>query len=257
MKDFNGKSVLITGGARGIGLATARLFISLGADVTIGALHQSSVDRAAGELRAGDRLATVAADVGTVAGARATVAAAEDAFGRIDVLFANAGGYESAPVEEMTEALWDRTIDVHLKGMFFCVQAALEGLLEARGVVVAMASDAGLAALRGGWSAYCAAMGGVVNLTRQLAVDLAPEVRVNAVAPGPVGTDHLYRDLQGGSYGGMEATTDPREAIVDSMPLRRIVAPEEVAEAVAFIVRAKSMTGTVISLDGGNTAAIP
>src|SRR5205823_10968855 len=98
------------------------------------------------------------------------------------------GNYEAAPLAEVTEDMWDRTVDTHLKGTFFCVQASEPALRATRGCVVTMASDAGLLGFRGGWAAYCAAMGGVVNLTRQLAVDLAPEVRVNALAPGPVGT---------------------------------------------------------------------
>jgi NAD(P)-dependent dehydrogenase (short-subunit alcohol dehydrogenase family) len=199
----------------------------------------------------------VAADVSTVAGCDAAVAAALDAFGRLDVLFTNAGSYESAPLGEVTEQMWDRTIDTHLKGTFFCAQAALPALRAARGCVVTMASDAGLLGLRGGWAAYCAAMGGVVNLTRQLAVDLAPDIRVNAVAPGPVGTERLYQDLSGAAYGGFEAATDAVQAVTETLPLRRIVEPEEIARAVFFLAGMTSMTGAVLSVDAGTTIALP
>lgn len=249
--------MLITGGARGIGLATARLFLSFGATVTIGARTGARFELAVAELDAGDRLSVVAADVATVAGCEATVAAARRAFGRLDVLFTNAGNYEAAPIGTLTEELWDRTIDTHLKGTFFCVQAALPALSDARGCVVTMASDAGLLGFRGGWAAYCAAKGGIVNLTRQLAADLAPEVRVNAVAPGPVGTEHLYADLAENSYGGFEGAADPVQAVVDTLPLRRIITPEEVAEAVVFAASAPSMTGAILSLDAGTTIALP
>lgn len=260
--DFEGRSVLITGGARGIGLATARLFLARGANVTIGALRSESAERAAEGLAAeglgaGSRLATVVADVGTVQGCRATVRAAEDAFGGIDVLFANAGGYASEPIEEASERLFDEMLNVHVKGFFFCVQAALGSLRRSRGVAVAMASDAGLQGLRGGWSAYCAAMGAVVNLARQLAVDLAPEVRVNAVAAGPVGTEHLFEDLRADSYGGIEAGDDPVAAMESTIPLHRITDPEEIARAVLFIAGSPTMTGSVVSIDGGNTAGLP
>jgi 3-oxoacyl-[acyl-carrier protein] reductase len=122
---------------------------------------------------------------------------------------------------------------------------------------VTIASDAGLLGFRGGWAAYCAAKGGIVNLTRQLAVDLAPEVRVNAVAPGPVGTEHLYEDLAAAAYGGFEQAVDPVQALIDTLPMRRIVTPEEVADAVVFAASAPSMTGAILSLDAGTTIALP
>jgi NAD(P)-dependent dehydrogenase (short-subunit alcohol dehydrogenase family) len=249
--------VLVTGGSRGIGLATAARFLEAGASVLIAGRSEGSLRSAAGRLGHGDRVRRVAADVSTVAGCDTAVAAALDAFGRLDVLFTNAGSYESAPLGEVTEQMWDRTIDTHLKGTFFCAQAALPALRAARGCVVTMASDAGLLGLRGGWAAYCAAMGGVVNLTRQLAVDLAPDIRVNAVAPGPVGTERLYQDLSGAAYGGFEAATDAVQAVTETLPLRRIVEPEEIARAVFFLAGMTSMTGAVLSVDAGTTIALP
>jgi NAD(P)-dependent dehydrogenase (short-subunit alcohol dehydrogenase family) len=255
--EWDSRVVLVTGGSRGIGLATAARFLEAGASVLIAGRSEESLRSAAGRLGHGDRVRRVAADVSTVAGCDAAVAAALDAFGRLDVLFTNAGSYESAPLGEVTEQMWDRTIDTHLKGTFFCAQAALPALRAARGCVVTMASDAGLLGLRGGWAAYCAAMGGVVNLTRQLAVDLAPDIRVNAVAPGPVGTERLYQDLSGAAYGGFEAATDAVQAVTETLPLRRIVEPEEIARAVFFLAGMTSMTGAVLSVDAGTTIALP
>jgi NAD(P)-dependent dehydrogenase (short-subunit alcohol dehydrogenase family) len=255
--EFEGASVLITGGTRGIGLATARRFLDLGARVTIGGRRPEPMRRAIDELGAGDRLASVVADVSTAAGCRATVAAATGAFGGVDLLFASAGNYDSVPLEEVTEELWDRTMATHLKGLFFCVQAALPALRSSRGAVVAMASDAGVAGLRGGWAAYCAAKGGVVNLVRQLALDLAPEVRVNCVAAGPVATEHLFQDLAAGTYGGIGGVDDPAKALAETLPLRRLIEPEEVADAVVFLARSRSMTGATLNLDAGTTAGLP
>src|SRR6266511_615434 len=274
--EFQGASVLITGGTRGIGLATARRFLELGARVTIGGLRRESVQRAAGGLRresvqraagglrresvqraageldAGDRLAQVVADVFHTEGCRAT-----EAFGGVDRLFANAGNYDSVPLEEVTEEFWDRTLATHLKGLFFCVQAALPALRSSRGAVVAMASDAGVAGLRGGWAAYCAAKGGVVNLVRQLALDLAPEIRVNCIAAGPVATEHLFHDLADGSYGGIGGVDDPAKALAGTLPLRQLITPDEVADAVVFLAASRSMTGAALSLDAGTTAGLP
>ncbi len=255
--DWEGRAVLITGGSRGIGLATAGRFLGIGASVMIAGRNEEALSAAQAELSCPDRLRTVAADVSSVPGCRAAVAAGLASFGRLDVLFTSAGSYEAAPVAEVTEEMWDRTIDTHLKGTFFCVQASAPALLETRGCVVTMASDAGLLGFRGGWAAYCAAMGGVVNLTRQLAVDLAPEVRVNALAPGPVGTKHLYDDLASASYGGFEATADAVAAVTQTLPMRRIIEPDEIARAVLFLAGMESMTGSVLSVDGGTTIALP
>jgi NAD(P)-dependent dehydrogenase (short-subunit alcohol dehydrogenase family) len=253
--EWDGRVVLVTGGSRGIGLATATEFLEAGAGVVIAGRSEEILKSVVETL--GHRARGVVADVSTVAGCDAAVAAALDAFGRLDVLFTNAGNYESAPLGQVTEAMWDRTIDTHLKGTFFCVQAAAPALRAVRGCVVTMASDAGLLGFRGGWAAYCAAMGGVVNLTRQLAVDLAPDVRVNAVAPGPVGTEHLYQDLSAASYGGFEAATDAVQAVTDTLPLGRIAEPSEIARAVVFLAGMASMTGAVLSVDAGTTIALP
>ena len=254
---FEGMTVLITGGSRGIGMSAARRFLAEGASVAITGHDAVRMRRALELLDAGSRVVGTAADISTVAGCRTAVDLALDSFGGLDVLFTNAGNYEASPIDEVTEDLWDRTVDTHLKGTFFCVQAAAPALRSRRGVVVTMSSDAGLLGFRGGWAAYCAAMGGVVTLTRQLALDLAPDVRVNSVAPGPVGTEHLLEDLRGAQYGGFEDTPDPVQAVENTLPLRRLIAPEEVADAVVFVARAESMTGAILSLDAGTTIALP
>jgi NAD(P)-dependent dehydrogenase (short-subunit alcohol dehydrogenase family) len=252
--------VLITGGSRGIGLATAARFMSSGAAVVVAGRRRQALDEAVARLGASadaGQVRAVVADVSTVAGCTAAVAAAVDEFGRLDVLFTNAGGYESAPLGAVTEQLWDETIDTHLKGTFFTVQAAAPFLRDSHGCVVTMASDAGLLGMRGGWAAYCAAMGGVLNLTRALALDLAPEVRVNAVAPGPVATETLNAQMTGGEYGGFESADDPLAALAGTLPLGRLIEPDEIARAVVFLAEATAMTGAVLSVDGGTSVALP
>ena len=240
--DWDGRVVLVTGGSRGIGLATAKRFCDGGASVVIAGRSEEALAAAAVSLGHEERVAAVAADVGTVAGCYAAVDGAVTTFGRLDVLFTNAGSYESAPLGEVTEDMWDRTVDTHLKGTFFCVQAAAGALRTARGCVVTMASDAGLLGCRGGWAAYCAAMGGVVNLTRQLAADLAPEVRVNAVAPGPVmwPEDGVDKALQ--------------EKITQRTALKRPGSAQDVARACLFFAtEAPYVTGQILAVDGGRS----
>ena len=243
--DLLDKTVVVTGGARGLGLAAAQLFLERGARVVIGARRSESLVSAVEVLDGGDRVTTVASDVCTVAGCRAVAAAALDAFGAIDVLFTNAGVYGTADVEEMSEELWDEIVDSNMKGTFFCVQAALPALRRARGVVIAMASDAGLVGVRGGCSAYGAAKAGIVNLTRQLALDLAPEVRVNCIAPGFIATEKLL-------------AREDADAVIGRLgeitPLRRLGTPADVALAVTYAAESDFMTGAIISLDGGLTA---
>lgn len=100
-------------------------------------------------------------------------------------------------------------------------------------------------------------MGGVINLTRQLALDLAPDVRVNAVAPGPVATGTLYEQMTGGTYGGFEDSGDPVQALTATLPLGQLIDPGEIARAVAFLAGATSMTGSVLSVDAGTSIALP
>jgi NAD(P)-dependent dehydrogenase (short-subunit alcohol dehydrogenase family) len=255
--DWDGRVVLITGGSRGIGLATAERFLAEGASVMVTGRNADALSAALTRLDDSERARASRAGVDSVAGCEAAVGAAIEAFGRLDVLFTNAGGYDSAPLGEMTEQLWDETIDTHLKGTFFCVRAAAPALRETRGCVVTMASDAGLLGMRGGWAAYCAAMGGVVNLTRQLALDLAPDVRVNAVAPGPVGTEKLHAGLSSAVYGGFEGAGDAVAALTETLPIGRLVEPDEIARAVYFLAGMPAMTGTILSVDGGTSIALP
>jgi NAD(P)-dependent dehydrogenase (short-subunit alcohol dehydrogenase family) len=249
--DFAGKQVLITGASRGIGYATAQEFLEQGARVAVNGRTEQSVATAIAELGGGDRLIAAPGSVGTVDGCEAIVRAAVDGLGGLDVLVNNAGVSIDATIEKSDEAIWDETIDVNLKGTFFCVRAALPALRTSAGAIVNVASVSGLQGSAEG-SVYCASKGGVVNLTRALAMELAPDIRVNCVCPGWVDTDMLRRDY-------VDLADDPaaaeREAIEEA-PLKRVATAEEIAKAIAYLAShdARFITGAALPIDGGGSA---
>jgi len=243
---------LVTGGSRGIGAAIARRLRADGCRVTVLSRTLSSGQR----LAAADPedLHAVAADVADAAQLEQALARARGRFGPIQVLVNNAGQAESAAFLKMDEALWRRMLDVNLTGAMLCAQAALPDMLQAGwGRIVNIASTAG----QTGYayvSAYCAAKHGVIGLTRALARELAATgVTANAVCPGYADTD-----LVGESIARIVARTgrsesDARAELVKSNPQGRLVAPDEVADTVAWLCGrgAGAVTGQAISVSGG------
>lgn len=249
--DFTNKRVLITGSSRGIGRSAAEVLHAAGAMVTINGRSEGSTRDGMEALGASERLFAAAGDVATVAGCEAIIGMAAEAMGGIDVLVNAAGVATFVSIEDSTEALWDATVNTNLKGTFFCCRAALPHLSASKGNIVNVGSDAGLIG-EYGLAAYGASKGGVVNLTRALAVELAPEVRVNCVCPGNVDTDMLRRDY-------IDQTDDPAAAeaeIIASAPLKRIAAPREIGAAIAYLASddAAFITGSILSIDGGTTS---
>jgi NAD(P)-dependent dehydrogenase (short-subunit alcohol dehydrogenase family) len=247
--DFRDKAVLVTGGTRGIGAAAVRAFLSAGARVAVNGHSLESTRRAIEQLAAGGKIVAAPGDVGTVAGCRAAVAAAIESFGCLDVLVNNAGVFREVLMEDSDEALWDQTIDINLKGTFFTAQAALPSLRERRGCIVNVASESGIMG-NPRCTVYCASKGGVVNLTRSMAIELAPTVRVNAVCPGPIETDMTRT----GAPAGVDY--EQFHAQLTQYPyLKRIGMPEEVANAILYLASdaASFMTGAMLSIDGGST----
>ncbi len=249
--DFAGKQVLITGASRGIGYATAKEFLALGARVAVNGRSQQSVSTAIAELGGGDRLVAAPGSVGTMDSCESIVRTAIEGLGGLDVLVNNAGVCIDSTIEKSDEAIWDETLDVNLKGTFFCIRTAVPALRENGGAIVNMASVSGLQGSEEG-AVYSASKGGVVNLTRALAIELAPHIRVNCVCPGWVDTDMLRRDY-------VDLAEDPaaaeREAIEEA-PLKRVATPEEIAKAIAYLAShdARFITGVALPMDGGISA---
>jgi 3-oxoacyl-[acyl-carrier protein] reductase len=243
---LRGKIAYVTGGSRGIGRATALAFAEAGADVAICHLDDEAEARTLVQavVARGRRGFQMAADVGVTADIRAFAAAAEAALGACDILLNNAGLNIRSSFEAVTEADFDRLIDVHLKGMFFMAQAVYPGMLaRGEGRIINIASQLGLKGAAG-IVTYCAAKAGIIGFTRALAHEAGPRgVLVNAIAPGPIETD-LTRS-RGPEW---------RAELEARLPLRRMGRSEEVA-ATALLLAGPGggyYCGACLSPNGGD-----
>ena len=247
---FTGKRVLVTGASRGIGFEIARQFLDAGARVAINGSTEQSVDAAMERLRHYERKVAAPGDLATVAGCESTVDTAIAAFDGLDVLVNNAGVGAGRPIADCDEAMWDAHCDVNLKGVFFCCRAAIPELRKSGGNIVNIASDAGLMGVPG-ITVYCGTKGGVVNMSRAMALEIAPDVRVNCVCPGYVDTDMIRISAK--------KKPDPDaywQKMIDYAPLKRIASTGEIARAVMYLASddARFITGTSLAIDGGTTA---
>ena len=249
---FDGKRALVTGGSRGIGHAAAAELLAHGAQIALNGRTESSTQAGIAALNAGPgRVIATPGDVATRDGCYAVVEQAVAELGGLDILVNSAGIAVAGDFTDVDEAMWDATIDINLKGTFFCSQAAVPHLRSSHGNIVNLASDAGLIG-DPGLAAYCASKGGVVNLTRALALELAPDIRVNCVCPGYTDTDMVRRD-------GIDQADNPAEFeqnVIDYAPLRRMALPHEIGKAIAYLAGpdAGFITGAALQIDGGSTA---
>jgi len=252
MYDLKGKVAIITGGASGMGRATSLLFAKMGANVVLADLNVAGGEEVAKlASQSGNKALFQRTDVSNEADVKALVERATKAFGRLDVMFNNAGiGGAVGPLERISVEDWDRTQAVCLRGVFLGIKHAVAPLRAAGGgSIISTASIAGIDGYPN-LHAYCAAKAGVVNLTRSAALEFAcDKIRVNAIAPGGISTPILY-----GFAGTNKEMIDAM--LAHAQPYPRAGQPEDIANAALFLASdaASFITGQTIVVDGGATA---
>jgi pteridine reductase len=237
---LQGRVALVTGSAKRLGRAVALRLAEEGADVVIH--HRTSGVEAASAVaeieKLGRRAVAIGADLGKISDIKRLFHETGEHFGRLDILVNSAANFLHTEFASTPEQTWDAALDTNLKAPFFCSQAAAPLLKKSHGVIINFTDVGGIL----GWTGYiphCVSKAGVIMLTRCLAKELAPEVRVNGIAPGTVAMPD-----------------DPPQWEADFIkraPLRRTGNPSDIADAVVFLVHAKFITGQILVLDGGRT----
>lgn len=239
---------VISGGSRGIGRAAVTCFARLGANVVVNYLHdeRSAASAVAEAERAGVGALAVQADVSQIGDAQRLIDSAVNRFGRLDFLVCNAGVWEGSPVDEMTEEVWDGTIDLNLKGSWAACRAAVPKMkAQGFGRIVIVSSTAGQRG-EANVSNYAASKGGQISFTKSLAAELGPfGINVNCVAPGWVDTDMCA-----------DAFSQPgfRKSIEDGIPVGRVATPEDIAWPIVFLCTdwARHINGEILNVNGGS-----
>lgn len=251
MTRLAGKVAIVTGAGSGIGRATARRFAAEGARVVVAELRaEPGRETVALIAEAGGEASFVQTDVTVKAAARRMVQHAVAAYGRLDILVNNAGGARPQPIDAMTEEVWDWTVDLCLKSVFLCSQAAVPVMEGGGGGAIVNISSVNSVGASPGLGAYNAAKGGINLLTMNMAIELGRRgIRANAIAPGHIATHpELYE-------------REPLElwGFTEACPIGRVGTPEDIAAAALFLASddAAFCTGAVLLVDGGMTAQVP
>lgn len=256
---LDGKRTIVTGAGSGIGEAAAGLFAGEGAKVTCADIDGDAAERVAAQI--GDAAIAVQVDVADEAAAAAMVQATVDAFGGVDAVYANAGVAGSGRAHELSVDEWNRVVSINLTGVWLSTKFAIPHMIEAGGGSLVLQASVGGVIGVPGIASYAAAKGGVIGLTKQMAVDYGPDnIRVNAICPGTVPTPLVRATYE--KRGGFAAMSSaPADAGFDELldaakwrfPLGRMGTVDEVAQLALHLASDESAwtTGTAINIDGG------
>ncbi|MEX0761586.1 MAG: SDR family NAD(P)-dependent oxidoreductase [Dehalococcoidia bacterium] len=252
--DLSGKAAVVTGGAAGIGRSIAERLAEAGASVLVADVNGSAASGTAAELqKAGSRVEAVTADVSNVADIRKMVDECVERFGSVDILVNNAGVFPFASAESMTEEQWDHVLDINLKGTFFCSQAAAKVMREKGGGKIINIASIDALHPAGSLAHYDASKGGVLMMTRSLALEWAVHgIYVNAILPGAISTPGVASQSQAAMTSGV-TLEQMLESFTARIPLKRMGEPDDIAKVALFLASSASsyMTGSQIVVDGG------
>jgi 3-oxoacyl-[acyl-carrier protein] reductase len=248
--ELAGRVAIVTGGGTGIGRAVSLRLARLGAKAVVVnySRSESDAEATASELRElGAEAVPYRADIADESMVRSMVAATVERYGALDVLVNNAGTTHFIPhsdLDALTDEVWNDIVSVNLKGTFYCCRAAAPELKKTGGAIVNVSSVSAYRA-SGSSIAYAVSKAGILQLTRALALSLAPEVRVNSVSPGLVSSRWFRRRF------GEDAATAQEESFAKATPLQRIATPDDVAQAVISLLESDVITGQDLVVDGG------
>ena len=243
---FAGKTAIVTGASRGVGRATALRLAEAGADVVVNFLSNEGEGLETVRMceEKGVRSLAIQADVSEFSGAQAIAKATIEKFGRIDLLVCNAGVWDGAPIEDMSEELWNKVINTNLKSAWAMTKACVPAMKKREiGAIVMVSSTSGQRG-EAGYSNYSASKGGQISFTKALATELAPKIRVNAVAPGWIETAMVRPVFEDDTY---------KQSVLNSIPLNRMATTDDVALAICFLLSdwSRHITGEILNINGG------
>ncbi|MFX1447593.1 MAG: SDR family NAD(P)-dependent oxidoreductase [Promethearchaeota archaeon] len=246
---LKGKIAIITGAGAGIGEATALLFAKEGAKVCCNSLSASAKKVVAKIKLSGGEAIFVQADISIEEEAKQIIEKTIETYGKIDILFNNAGVVLSGAIDTISTEDWNRTMAVNVRGIYLVTKYAIEYLRKTQGVIINNSSSVAFKGVKDR-AAYTASKGAVLSMTRAMAADyLEDKIRVNAICPGTTDSPSLVKRIKskGGNY------NEIRQGFIDRQPLKRFGTPEEIAEGVLFLVLNEFCTGVSLLVDGGMT----
>lgn len=243
---FAGKTAIVTGSSRGVGRATALRLAEAGANVVVNFVSNDveAADTMAMCVDRGVEAISVKADVSEFSGASEVAKEALERFGRIDLLVCNAGVWDGAPIDEMSEELWNKVINTNLKSAWAMTKACVPAMKKRDSAAIVMVSSTAGQRGEANYSNYAASKGGQISFTKALASELCPKIRVNAVAPGWIETAMVRPVFEDKAY---------EQSVIDSIPLKRIATTDDIALSICFLLSdwSRHITGEILNINGG------